>query len=90
MYFVLLISFAYAADRFNDRKKKKEATEEEKAKEKHKLQINNSKAILREIAEEKGAQYLISAITNPNSFTDTEERKNIERHYKIILDAEDL
>ena len=51
IYFALLISFAYAADRFNGMKKKREETEEEKAKEQHKIHINTSKSILRDIAE---------------------------------------
>ncbi len=89
-FFVLLISFAYVADRINDRKKTREASEEEKQRDKIKMQISTSKGVLREIAEKNGAQYVISAITSPQTIADEGDRKTIERHFKTALETDDL
>ncbi len=64
-FFILLIVLAFTADKINERKKKREASEDERQKEKVKMQVMTSKGVLRDIAEKKGAQFVISAITSP-------------------------
>ncbi len=53
-FLILLLAFAYTADKINERKKESEASYEEKLKDKQKKQITTSKGVLRDIAEKKG------------------------------------
>ena len=65
-------------------------SEEEKAEVETKKKVSSAKAFLRNLADSKGQQYVISAITNPGLFYEEAELKDIEKNFKVALLTDDL